>query len=176
MTDMNVAIVRALSSRYASPYPPRPSAGFESAFDPAPRLPHASSLEQNDQESSTPLWQGAWVGWLTCQAVLVLLVESTELATDPRVALVARSLVLTAFVAAFRKPCFVTQTQRHSFTLSVLGAELAIAACCDRLSGALGWPLWTLLAAAAALLATALGGPSDPKHASRSNHFVSRLR
>jgi len=104
--------------------------------------------------------------------VLVLLVESTDLAADPRIALVTRSLVLTAFVAAFRKPCFVTQAQRHAFTLCVLAAEIVIAACCERLSGALGWPLWTLLAAALSLLATSLGGPGDSKDAARSNRFT----
>lgn len=101
------------------------------------------------------------MGWLTCQAGLLLLVESSELGADPRIAVMTRALLLTAFVTAFRKPCFATQPQRHVFTLSVMIAEVTIAACCNRLADATGWAVWVAISAALLLLLSALDAPSD---------------
>jgi hypothetical protein len=121
----------------------------------------AAVTVDSSNPAALPLWNGAWVGWLTCQAVLLVLVESTELATDPRIALVTRALLLTAFVAAFRKPCFFTRAQRNMFTLCVLAAELGIAAGCNRLANTTGWPLWVTIGAALLLLSTSLAA-SEP--------------
>lgn len=130
-------------------------------------ISHSPRHDSPDAATTDPaLWQGAWVGWLTCQAVLLVLVESTELATDPRIALVTRALLLTAFVTAFRRPCFMTGLQRNLFTLCVLVAEVAIAACSDRLVNTTGWPLWTAIGVALLLLTTSLDASSDRATAS----------
>lgn len=144
----------------ASGHPPRHTSVYPRARPRIVDLPspaHAVSVAAHAEvtASALPLWHGAWVGWLACQAVLLMLVESTELGTDARMAVLTRALLLTGFVAAFRTPCFVTTAQRNLFTLCVLAAELGIAAGCGRLPSTTGWALWTAIGAALLLLATA---------------------
>jgi hypothetical protein len=162
---MNAAIATANPPRH--PGAPDPTSHRDSThlrlrppIADVPRSSWGASSVVVGSADALPLWHGAWVGWLACQAALLVLVESTELAADPRMALVTRALLLTAFVTAFRKPCFFTESQRNLFTLCVVAAELGIAAGCNRLTDA-GWPLWTAIGAALFLLSTSLGASSQ---------------
>lgn len=69
-------------------------------------------------------WHGAWVGWLTCQVVL-LLVQGDSPFGESGWVWPARIVVLTFFVAAFAKPCFGSRNQRRLFATTVLGMEAA---------------------------------------------------
>lgn len=185
---MNVAVASAPHSLPRVPSPERPTRVANPPLNGAPPRPPISRLYRNELPRSNvgtpwrprngdsrashagsssvappqpPLWQGAWVGWLTCQAVLLVLVEGTELAADPRLALVTRVLLVTGFVAAFRRPCFATRLERNLFTCAVLVAEVTIAGCCDRLADTTGWTLWAAIGAGLLLASTALTPSRD---------------
>lgn len=97
---------------------------------PLPNAPiHSSKYPLRQRRSSTvdqprAAWHGAWVGWLTCQVVLLLLQGDSPFAEGGWVWPV-RIVILTFFVAAFAKPCFASRTQRRLFAATVLGMEAA---------------------------------------------------
>jgi hypothetical protein len=93
----------------------------------APVHPGTYSLTQGRRSTAhqpPAAWRGAWVGWLTCQVVL-LLVQGDNPFGEGGWVWPVRVVVLTFFVAAFAKPCFASRHQRRLFAATVLGMEAA---------------------------------------------------
>ncbi len=114
-------------------------------------VPPREAEDTSVEKGSAP-WHGAWVGWLTCQVALLLLVESTSLAHQPAIAFLTRVVLVSAFVWAFARPCFSGTWSRGVFLLTTLGVEAALGVVCSRFSNESAWLLLVALGLTALLI------------------------
>lgn len=97
---------------------------------------HARVVAVRDRPKAAPLWQGAWVGWLTTQVVVLIALEGAIAADRVDLASALRLGLVGGVSAVFARPCFETKSQRSAFIVAVFAAEVVIAAYCNRLTPA----------------------------------------